>query len=541
MTEPPTLQVEGLNVAIGDSGPRVVRDLSFSLPRGGTLALVGESGSGKTMAARAVLRLLPPPLRIASGSVRFEGRDLTTAPEAELRGIRGARIGMVFQEPMVSLNPSMTIGEQMAEALRLHRKLGRAEIRDMSLAMLDRIRIPDPKSCLGAYPHEFSGGMRQRIMLASVMLMRPALLIADEPTTALDTLVSREVLDLMMELTEENGTAVLLISHDLGMVARYMDRLVVMQDGAAVEEGAAGEVLRRPAHAYTRRLVDALPRRNRDETRPDRGAPLVEVEDLRVAYASRRRMFRTTPAREVLHGVSLSIAEGETLALVGGSGSGKTTLGRALVGLVPTSGGTMRFRGAPLDWSRPRPELRRDLQLVFQDPYSSLDPRQRIGSIVAEPLRRDPGIGAAQRRARVSEMLDAVGLSWDFVGRLPHQLSGGQRQRVAIARALVRDPAFLVADEPVSALDMTVQAQILRLIRDLQARFGFACLFVSHDLGAVEQVADRVAVMEEGRIVEEGPRDEIFDRPQHAYTRALLDAAMLIDRRFGTTEKGAAE
>lgn len=528
-----TLEVEGLDVMVGGTGMRVVKNLSFSIARGGALALVGESGSGKTMAARSILRLLPPGLRASSEAVRFEGRDIANAPDAEMRRLRGARIGMVFQEPMVSLNPSMSIGGQMAEGLRLHKSLSGGEIRDMSLAMLERVRIPDPGGCLAAYPHEFSGGMRQRIMLASVMLMRPALLIADEPTTALDTLVSREVLDLMMELTEENGTAVLLISHDLGMVARYMQDLLVMKDGEAVEKGSAAEVLRAPSHGYTQRLVDALPRRSHGGERGVPAKPIIEVEGLRVAYPGRRRLLRSLPAKEVLHGVDLSVGEGETLALVGGSGSGKTTLGRALVGLTRSSDGLMRFRGEPLDWRAPQPGMRKDIQFIFQDPYSSLDPRQNVGSIIAEPLKRDRASTRRGRRERTAEILELVGLPADFMPRLPHQLSGGQRQRVAIARALVREPKFLVADEPVSALDMTVQAQILKLIRELQARFGFACLFVSHDLGAVEQVADRVAVMKEGRIVEEGTRDDIFDRPQQEYTRALLDAAMLIDRRFG--------
>ena len=533
----PTLAINNLSVRIGDSDRCVVRDLSLSLPPGGTLALVGESGSGKTMAARAVLGLLPSPLRVAQGSqILFEGTDLCQQPESALRRVRGARIGMVFQEPMVSLNPSMSIGEQMAEGMRLHTRLSRAEIRDRSLAMLERIRIPNPGACLSAYPHEFSGGMRQRIMLASVMLLRPALLIADEPTTALDTLVSREVLDLMIELTHENNTAVLLISHDLGMVARYMRDVVVMKDGAAVEQGTASSVLREPAHAYTRRLVDALPRRSATTARRTTGAPLVSVHDLAITYPGRQRLFSRSAPTEAMRGVSLTIREGETLALVGGSGSGKTTLGRALVGLVQPSAGQMRFRGQPLDWRMPAPGLRQQIQMVFQDPYSSLDPRQRIGAIVAEPLRLEPDLSPAARRERTEEMLQAVGLDGSFMDRLPHQLSGGQRQRVAIARALVRKPAFVVADEPVSALDMTVQAQILRLIRELQDRMGFACLFVSHDLGAVEQVADRVAVMQAGRIVEEGTRDAIFDAPENPYTIALLEAAMLIDRRFGQPE-----
>jgi peptide/nickel transport system ATP-binding protein len=534
------LSVRNLTVSVGPSGQRVVDRLCFDLNAGDMLALVGESGSGKTMAARAVLNLLPPPLAATPDSqVLFDGRDLTKLPTAALRHIRGSEIGMVFQEPMVSLNPSMTIGEQMAEGLRLHRGIGGDEVRERSVEMLKRIRISDPERSLAAYPHEFSGGMRQRIMLASVMLLEPKLLIADEPTTALDILVQRDVLDLMVELTQEKGTAVLLISHDLGMVSHYVRDVLVMRAGGAVEQGRAEQVLRAPQHEYTRKLVDALPRRSAGGTRMRRAPePLLEIEDTVIDYAGRAGLFGRAEGKRAVDGVSLTVGRGETLALVGASGSGKTTLGRAIVGLVQPSAGAIKFRGETIrhGGGEAARKQRRDMQIVFQDPYSSLDPRQRVEDIVEEPLKLDREMTRSERRERVREVFDDVGLSLDFLRRLPHQLSGGQRQRVAIARAIVRRPAFVVADEPVSALDMTVQKQILLLIRSLQERYGFACLFVSHDLGAVEQVADRVAVMENGRIVEVGDRDEIFDRPKHEYTRRLLDAAMLLDRRFGETE-----
>ncbi|TAA52548.1 ABC transporter ATP-binding protein [Shinella sp. JR1-6] len=535
------LSVENLSVRMGQAGLTVVDGLSFSLPAGEMLALVGESGSGKTMAARSVLGLLPPPFMATPESrIRFRGTDLVSALPAKMREVRGAGIGMVFQEPMVSLNPAMTIDRQMAEGLALHRKLGKAEIRDRSLAMLERIRIQDPARCLAAFPHEFSGGMRQRIMLASVMLLKPALLIADEPTTALDTLIQRDVLDLMVELTQENNTAVLLISHDLGMVSHYVRNVVVMHKGRAVEQGDSKDVLHAPKHDYTRRLVDALPRRSAGGSR-SASAPaeaLIELKDVVIDYPGRAKLFGRAAGKRAVHGVDLAINRGETLALVGASGSGKTTLGRAIVGLVTPSGGTMAFRGAPLAYRNDAGgrALRQSIQIVFQDPYSSLDPRQRIAEIVGEPLKLDPAMDRGKRQARVEEVFAEVGLAPELAGRFPHQLSGGQRQRVAIARAIVSRPAFVVADEPVSALDMTVQKQILKLFRDLQARYGFACLFVSHDLGAVEQVADRVAVMENGRIVEIGTRDDVFDRPQHAYTRRLLDAAMLLDRTFAGTD-----
>jgi peptide/nickel transport system ATP-binding protein len=530
------LSVRNLSISVGPSGKRIVDELNFDLAPSDMLALVGESGSGKTMAARSILSLLPAPLvTTADSSIRFDGQELTSLAPKALRQIRGAQIGMVFQEPMVSLNPAVTIGEQMAEGLRLHRDMSRAEIKDRSLAMLERIQIKDPGKCLAAYPHEFSGGMRQRIMLASVMLLKPRLLIADEPTTALDTLVQRDVLDLMVELTRENGTAVLLISHDLGMVSHYVNNVTVMCEGKAVEQGSSTQVLHAPQHDYTRRLVDALPKRSAGGSRKAiDGPPLVEISNVVIDYPGRPRLFARAEPKRAVDGVGLTIRRGETLALVGASGSGKTTLGRAIVGLVRPASGTISFLGKAIANGRSADARlqRRDMQIVFQDPYSSLDPRQSIAEIVTEPLKLDTELDRRRRTARMDEVIEEVGLTRDLLERFPHQLSGGQRQRVAIARAIVRRPAFVVADEPVSALDMTVQKQILLLIRSLQERYGFACLFVSHDLGAVEQVADRVAVMQDGRIVEIGDRDDVFDRPRHAYTRALLDAAMLIDRRF---------
>jgi peptide/nickel transport system ATP-binding protein len=534
----PMLSVRDLTITIGQDGKRIVDALNFDLASGDMIAIVGESGSGKTMAARSILGLLPQPLVTAAESrILFKDNDITRIEPRTLRKIRGAEIGMVFQEPMVSLNPAVTIGEQMAEGLRLHHKLGKAEIRDRSLAMLERIRIKEPAKCLAAYPHEFSGGMRQRIMLASVMLLKPRLLIADEPTTALDTLVQRDVLDLMVELTQANGTAVLLISHDLGMVSHYIPNVIVMSEGKAIESGPSSEVLHAPKHDYTRRLLDALPQRSAGGMRGgSRGKPVVQVSNVIIDYPGRNRLFSRTEAKRAVHGVDLTVRSGETLALVGASGSGKTTLGRAIVGLVRPTSGQIAFLGAEGREQANRQERHREMQIVFQDPYSSLNPRQRIADIIAEPLKLARSMNAAEREKRVEEVFSEVGLSLDFGRRFPHQLSGGQRQRVAIARAIVGRPAFVVADEPVSALDMTVQKQILLLIRELQARHNFACLFVSHDLGAVEQVADRIAVMQDGRIVEIGERDDVIDRPQHPYTRQLLEAAMLIDRRFAEND-----
>lgn len=519
------LDVRGLTITAG-SGHTVVHDVGFSLRAGEVLAIVGESGSGKTATGRAVMGLLPSGLSVSGGLVTFEGRALDLAQPASMRPIRGPGIGMVFQEPMVSLNPAHRVGDQLAEGLRLHRQMDAADIRAASTAMLARVGISDPEGCLAAYPHEFSGGMRQRIMLASIMLLKPKLLIADEPTTALDTLTQAEVLDLMAELTRENGTAVLLITHNLGLVARYADRALVMQRGRIVEQGEARALLAAPREAYTRELIEALPRRAPARGEAALPAPLIEARGVQVDFAGRQRFFSRGRAVMAVRGVDLTVREGEVVALVGGSGSGKTTLGRAMLRLAESSAGQILFRGQ--DVTRlSGPALlpfRRACQIVFQDPYSSLDPRMRVIAIVREALRLEAGLSEAERTRRAEAALADVALE-AYGQRYPHQLSGGQRQRVAIARALVRQPAFIVADEPVSALDMTIQKQVLSLLRDLQRQRRFACLFISHDLAAVEEIADRVVVMQEGRIVEDGARDQIFDAPEHPYTRALLAAA----------------
>ena len=528
MTQAPLLSVTDLSVTAGDRA--VVDRVSFSLQPGEIMALVGESGSGKTMAARSVLDLLPPGVRRSGGRIVFDGKDLSAMTPAQMRAMRGPGIGMVFQEPMVSLNPALSIGAQLAEGLELHRRLPRDEVLRLCRQMLARVQINDPDRCLAAFPHEFSGGMRQRIMLAAVMLLQPKLLLADEPTTALDTLTQREVLDLMVELTRDNGTAVILITHNLGLVGRYAANAVVMEQGKVVEAGPSRDILLRPRQPYTQTLVGALPRRGPARPVPADAKPIVSVRDLEVVFPGRKRMFRPSHPVHAVKGVSLDVRPGEVLAVVGGSGSGKTTLGRAILGLVPARAGHIRFAGTDIAASD-RAAMRRfrlACQLVFQDPYSSLDPRMRVGPIVAEPLRHAEGMDRRDKEARVAEVLEEVGLA-GFADRHPHALSGGQRQRVAIARALVRRPAFVVADEPVSALDMTIQQQVLTLLQRLQEQHGFACLFISHDLAAVAQIADRVAVMEQGLVVETGTRDAIFDNPQHAYTRALLEASPRIE------------
>ncbi|OAE60336.1 peptide ABC transporter ATP-binding protein [Achromobacter insolitus] len=519
------VSVSNLSLTVGPGGREIVSGVSFEVAPGEMVGIVGESGSGKTQAARAILGLTPAPLVVAGGSIKFEGVDVTRAAPAALRKLRGARIGMVFQEPMTSLNPSMPIGRQLEEGLRLHRKdLSASARRERILEMLRRVGIRDPKGAMEAWPHEFSGGMRQRMMLASVMLLEPALLIADEPTTALDAVVQRDVLELMVDLTREHHTAVLMISHDLPMVARYTERMVVMQHGKVLETGATAAILERPQHPYTRKLLDAMPRRL-PARQLGKEVPIVEVKNLVVDYAGHQRLFSRTGAKRALDGIDLHVKPREVVAVVGGSGSGKTTLGRAIAGLLAPTSGQILFRGQQVDRrSASWRDYRLNCQMVFQDPYSSLDPRMTIGQLVGEGLRMLEDMPAAEKRRRVDEVLAEVGLGSEYAKRYPHEMSGGQRQRVAIARAIVRRPAFVIADEPVSALDVTVRAQVLDLFADLQERHGFSCLFISHDLGVVEQVADRVVVMRDGGIVEQGSRDAVFDQPREEYTRSLLSA-----------------
>ena len=535
-SQPNLIDVQGLSLAVRRTNIDVVKGVDFQVAPGEIVGIVGESGSGKTLAARAIIGLEPPAIRRSAGSIRFLGREISEMPPKDLRRIRGAEVGMVFQEPMTSLNPSMTIGRQLEEGLVLHRALTAAARRKEIHDMLVRVGITDPQNAVGVFPHQFSGGMRQRIMLASVMLLKPRLLIADEPTTALDAVVQRDVLELMVELTRANNTAVLMISHDLAMVARYTQRVIVMQSGEIVEAGVTDDILRAPRHPYTRKLLSAMPRRLEARPAPAQGrTPVVAVRDLVVEYSGRRHLWKTSPPKRALKGVSLEVAPGEVVAIVGGSGCGKTTLGRTIAGLLKPTGGSILFDGKPIDKSEDAfRDYRLNCQMVFQDPYASLDPRMTIGQLVGEALRHVPGMSGAEKRARVLEVMQEVGLSETHAERYPHELSGGQRQRIAIARAVIRRPRFVIADEPVSALDVTVRAQVLDLLAELQRRHGFSCLFISHDLSVVEQVADRVIVMQDGQIVESGTRDDIFDAPRHDYTRKLLSAIPALE----TTDSG---
>jgi peptide/nickel transport system ATP-binding protein len=540
-TEASVLTVSHLTVTVhAEEGDRpVVSDLSFSLAPGETLCIAGESGSGKSMTALAVMGLLPQPAaRISDGSIRLGDVDLAALGESGMQRIRGDRIAMIFQEPMTSLNPVLSIGRQVIEAIEAHTSLSRAEARKRAIEALKAVRIPDAASRLTQYPHELSGGMRQRVMIAMALALKPDVLIADEPTTALDVTVQGEVLELLRELQREQGTAVILITHDMGVVAEMADRVIVMRNGRMVEEGRAADIFVRPQAEYTRELLAAVPRIGAGAGRQgsrhievERSTHVAVVRDLHVRFDIRGGFFGRVENRvHAVEGVSFSIAPNETLSLVGESGCGKSTTARAIAGLVPYSGDIL-IGGRDLAGleREQRKAVRRDVQMVFQDPYASLDPRMRAGELVAEPLLVH-GIGSKRERTeRVAELFEHVGLSADQMERYPHEFSGGQRQRICIARALALRPKLIIADESVSALDVSVRARVLELLRKLQREFGVAYLFISHDMAVVENISDRVAVMYLGQIVEMGTRDQVFSNPRHPYTKRLIEAVPVPD------------
>ncbi|RLU99361.1 ABC transporter ATP-binding protein [Streptomyces griseocarneus] len=535
MTEP-LVKVTDLAVTFptDDGRVRAVDGLSFELAPGGALALVGESGSGKSTVAFGLLGLHRSTGAEVTGGIEVAGHDVLAADEAELRQVRGGVAAMVFQDPLSSLDPYQAIGDQIAEVHRVHRRdASRRAARDRAVEVLDRVGIPDAARRARSRPHEFSGGMRQRALIAMALACEPRLLIADEPTTALDVTVQAQILDLLRDLRAETGMGLILVTHDLGVAADSVDDLLVMKNGRAVERGPVRALLDSPAETYTRDLLAAVPRINvRRPGVPEQRAERTDDTVLLEAKGLTRRFGRGKRAVTAVDDVSLTVRAGETVGVVGESGSGKTTLGRMLVRLLEPTGGELRYEGRDIGGLSDRGlrPFRSELQMVFQDPVSSLNPRRSIGESIADPLRVAGRLGDAEITARVRDLLERVGLDPGAYHRYPHEFSGGQRQRVGIARALAPEPKLIVCDEPVSALDVTTQAQVVRLLGELQRDLGLALVFIAHDLAVVRQVSDRLVVMRGGRIVEEGPADAVYEKPQHPYTQGLLAAVPRLEQ-----------
>ena len=556
----PILSVSGLTTSFRVEGAwrSVVRGTTFDIAPKETVALVGESGSGKSVSALSIMRLTPPGSSKIEGSVRLSGKELLTLPEAKMREVRGNEIAMIFQEPMTSLNPVLTIGFQIAEALMLHRGLSRSAAEAEVVRLLEKVRIPAAKARFHDYPHRFSGGMRQRVMIAMALACKPKLLIADEPTTALDVTIQAQILELIKLLQEEEGMSVLFITHDMGVVAEIADRTVVMYNGEQVETGRTEEIFANPQKPYTKALLSAVPRLGSMEGRrrpmrfpvvdrktglsdvPEETAdtvaasqrPVLEVANLTTRFEIRSGLLGSVSGRvHAVENVSFSLLSGETLALVGESGCGKSTTGRSVMRLIEPLSGSVLLDGEDvlkLDQKTLR-ERRARMQMIFQDPFASLNPRMTVGTAVAEPLLINKLANRREAQDKVADLLERVGLQPDMASRFPHEFSGGQRQRIAIARALAVEPRLVVADEAVSALDVSVKAQVINLMLELQERMKLAYLFISHDMAVVERVSHRVAVMYLGEIVEIGPREAIFGNPQHPYTRRLLAAVPVAD------------
>ena len=534
MSETPLLSVRDLSVAFLQGGKvsTAVDHISFDIAKGETVALVGESGSGKSVSALSVLKLLPyPPASHPSGEIQFGGQDLLKLDERQLRSVRGNKITMIFQEPMTSLNPLHTIERQIGEILRLHQGMGEAQARKRTIELLNEVGIREPEKRLDAYPHQLSGGQRQRVMIAMALANEPELLIADEPTTALDVTVQAQILELLAKLKTKNGMSMLFITHDLGIVRKIADRVCVMTKGKIVETGPTKEIFANPQHAYTRHLLAAEPK-GRPPAADQNAKAVMRGDDIKVWFPIKQGFFRRVVDHvKAVDGIDVTVRAGQTLGVVGESGSGKTTLGLALSRMI-SSTGAIQFDGRDinkLSFSAMRP-LRSELQIVFQDPFGSLSPRMSIAEIIEEGLKiHEPKLSAEDRDQRVVDVLTEVGLDPSTRFRYPHEFSGGQRQRVAIARAMVLKPRFVMLDEPTSALDMSVQAQVVDLLRNLQAKHNLAYLFISHDLKVIRALANDVIVMRNGKVVEAGPSEQIFERPQTEYTRALISAAFRIE------------
>jgi len=522
-----TLSIRNLSIALPSGGdrPQAVSNVSFEVEKQEILCLVGESGSGKSVIAQAVMGLLPKQLPVAGGTILLEGEDLTKASDARLRKLRGARMSMIFQEPMTALNPVMTCGEQLDELLASHTSLSRDERRKRIIEILHEVALPDPDRMVASYPHQLSGGQRQRIMIAMALALEPALLIADEPTTALDVTTQAQILNLIVQIQRRHGMAVLFITHDFGVVAEIAHRVAVLRLGELVELGARDEVLRRPRHEYTQMLIRAVPTLKPHARAAAGGAIVLQTRNLSKTYTDRRWLGKRREVHAAAD-VTLEVRRGQTLGIVGESGSGKSTVARCLVRLVDPTAGDILLGDRNIAKLRPsalRP-LRSKVQIVFQDPYRSLNPRRTVGQAIMEgPLNF--GVPRDQALARAKKLMELVRMDPGALGRYPHQFSGGQRQRISIARALALEPALLIADEAVSALDVSVQAQVLALLEEIRVRLDLAMVFITHDLRVAAQVCDEVAVMRAGRVVEHGPAAEVLVAPRHEYTQALLAAA----------------
>lgn len=522
------LAIDSLSIALPKGADRAfaVKDVSFTLDKGEILCIVGESGSGKSMSANALMGLLPEGVTPAGGSITFEGRNLLELSEDEMLALRGHDISMIFQEPLSALNPLMRIGDQIAEVFEAHDLLTPSERRKRALELLHEVGLPDPETTIRAYPFQLSGGQRQRVVIAMALALEPKILIADEPTTALDVTTQAQILDLIEELRRNHGMAVLFITHDFGVVADIADRVIVMQHGEVVEAGRAKNVLLNPTHSYTRALLDAIPGLSFRETSQVGDTPILSVRDLCMTFTTRSSgFFRKPRVVRAVQNASFDLHKGETIGIVGESGSGKSTLGRCLVRLLKPEQGVVEIGGqdiSKLSGDALRRHRRR-IQMVFQDPYSSLNPRSRIGTILTEGLIAY-GTDKATAREKARELLTLVGLDPSAMDRFPHEFSGGQRQRVGIARALALDPEVIIADEAVSALDVSIQAQVLDLLADLRDRLNLSMIFITHDLRVAAQVCDRIIVMQRGEMVEFGPSSQVLGAPQTAYTQSLLDA-----------------
>ncbi|KHA59358.1 peptide ABC transporter ATPase [Vibrio variabilis] len=534
MSQTPILKVKNLSVSFttNDGIVDAVKDVNFELFKGETLAIVGESGSGKSVSSNALMQLLPNNSIVHSqSSIVFEGEELLDKSEVAMQSIRGDRIGMIFQEPMTSLNPYMRVGIQVAEAIMCHRPVSRSQAKAKVLELFDLVHLPNIEQAYTKYPHEFSGGQLQRIMIAMALINEPDILIADEPTTALDVTVQAEVLNLIKEIQSKLGMAILFITHDLGVVKHLADRVVVMCKGDVVEEGECQALFANPQHDYTKMLINSIPRGGKDPIE-DNAPALLKADDIRVKFLIKSHFIQSKNQYfEAVKGISLELKQGETLGIVGESGSGKSTLGRALIGLLPSSG-TIHFKGQDVGQlsEKQRFELKKDVQMVFQDPYGSLSPRMTIGEIITEGLTvHQPTMTKSERMQRARKALEEVRLDPHSINRYPHEFSGGQRQRIAIARALILEPSFILLDEPTSALDRSVQLTVIDLLKDIQKKHNIGFLFISHDLSVVKALSDRVLVMQKGEVMEQGTADEIFHNPTNDYTKKLIAASFDLD------------